>query len=97
MDEGRIRHIGVSNYDAAQVAEFAETRPVEALQPPYDLFRRDIEAEILPYAADHDVGVLAYGPLAHGLLTGAMDEGDDARVTDAGESLDAGLKQGANA
>lgn len=56
------------------MAEFARTRPVETLQPPYDLFRRDIEAEVLPYCAEHDIGVLAYGPLAHGLLTGAMDE-----------------------
>lgn len=74
VDEGKIRHVGVSNYDAAQLAEFAETRPVETLQPPYDLFRRGIEAEILPYSREHDVGVLAYGALAHGLLTGTMDE-----------------------
>jgi aryl-alcohol dehydrogenase-like predicted oxidoreductase len=73
-DEGKIRHGGVSNFDAAQMAEFTRTRPVETLQPPYDLFRRDIEAEVLPYCRQHDVGVLAYGPLAHGLLTGAMDE-----------------------
>jgi hypothetical protein len=56
------------------MSEFAETRPVETLQPPYDLFRRGIEAEILPYCGEHDVGVLVYGALAHGLLTGAMDE-----------------------
>ena len=74
VDEGKIRHVGVSNFDAEQMAEFARTRPVETLQPPYDLFRRDIEAEVLPYCAEHDIGVLAYGPLAHGLLTGAMDE-----------------------
>ncbi len=74
VDAGKIRHVGVSNYDAGQMAEFAERRPVETLQPPYDLFRRDIEKEILPYAADHDIGVLIYGALAHGLLTGALDE-----------------------
>jgi aryl-alcohol dehydrogenase-like predicted oxidoreductase len=74
VDEGKLRHVGVSNFDAAQMAEFAETRPVETLQPPYDLFRRDIESEILPYCHEHDVGVLAYGALAHGLLTGTMDE-----------------------
>jgi hypothetical protein len=74
VDEGKIRHVGVSNFDAAQMAEFARTRPVETLQPPYDLFRRDIEAELLPYCREHDVGVLVYGPLAHGLLTGALDE-----------------------
>jgi aryl-alcohol dehydrogenase-like predicted oxidoreductase len=74
VEEGKIRHVGVSNFDAAQMAEFARTRPVETLQPPYSLFRRDIESEILPYCGQHDVGVLVYGPLAHGLLTGSMDE-----------------------
>jgi aryl-alcohol dehydrogenase-like predicted oxidoreductase len=74
VDAGKIRHVGVSNYDAEQMAEFARTRPVETLQPLYHLFRRDIEAEVLPYASEHDIGVLAYSPLAHGLLTGAMDE-----------------------
>ena len=48
--------------------------PVEAVQPPYHLFRRDIEAGLLPYAAAYHIGVLAYGPLAHGLLGGAITE-----------------------
>ena len=74
VDEGKIRHVGVSNFDAKQMAAFAQGRPVETLQPPYHLFRRDIEAEVLPYCREHDIGVLAYGPLAHGLLTGALDE-----------------------
>ncbi|MEA2424169.1 MAG: hypothetical protein QOH13_579, partial [Thermoleophilaceae bacterium] len=74
VEEGKIRHVGVSNFDPAQMAAFARSRPVETLQPPYHLFRRDIEAEILPYCAEHDIGVLVYGPLAHGLLTGAVDE-----------------------
>ena len=70
--DGKIRHVGVSNFSAAQMAEFSQTLPVETLQPPYHLFRRDIEAEILPYAAAHDIGVVIYGPLAHGLLSGHM-------------------------
>jgi aryl-alcohol dehydrogenase-like predicted oxidoreductase len=74
VDEGKIRHVGVSNYSVAQMAEFARTRPVETLQPPYHLFRREIEADVAPYALEHDLGVLVYGPLAHGLLTGTMDE-----------------------
>ena len=74
VDEGKVRHVGVSNFDASQMAAFARTRPVETLQPPYHLFRREIEAEVLPYCAEHDIGVLVYGPLAHGLLTGAIDE-----------------------
>jgi hypothetical protein len=47
---------------------------VETLQPPYSLFRRDIETDVLPYTRAHDIGVLVYGPLAHGLLTGSMSE-----------------------
>lgn len=74
VDEGKLRHVGVSNYDAAQMAEFAAVRPVETLQPPYHLFRRGIEAEILPYTQKHGIGVLAYSPLASGLLTGRFDE-----------------------
>jgi aryl-alcohol dehydrogenase-like predicted oxidoreductase len=73
--EGKIRHAGVSNYSAKQTDELVRYGRVETLQPPYDMFRRDIEAEILPYAAEHDIGVLAYGPLAHGLLAGTMGPG----------------------
>jgi aryl-alcohol dehydrogenase-like predicted oxidoreductase len=70
--EGLIRHVGVSNYSPAQLAEFSAVLPVETVQPPYHLFRRGIEAGLLPYAAAHDIGVLAYGPLAHGLLGGTI-------------------------
>ena len=70
--EGKIGHVGVSNYTAAQMREFSETLPVETLQPPYHLFRRDIEQDTLPYCREHDIGVLVYGPLAHGLLTGTL-------------------------
>jgi aryl-alcohol dehydrogenase-like predicted oxidoreductase len=73
VDEGKIRHVGVSNYDAEQMAEFGRTRPVETLQPLYNMFQREVEDEILPYAREHDIGVLVYSPLAHGLLTGTMD------------------------
>jgi hypothetical protein len=72
--EGLIGHVGVSNYTTAQIGQFATVLPVETVQPPYHLFRRDIEAGLLPYAAAHDIGVLAYGPLAHGLLGGAVNE-----------------------
>ncbi len=71
---GTIRHVGVSNFDAAQMEAFGATLPVETLQPPYHLFRRDIEESILPYTRLHDIGVLVYGPLAHGLLSGGMTE-----------------------
>ncbi|MGW7244448.1 aldo/keto reductase [Streptomyces sp. NPDC054804] len=75
IGEGKIRHVGVSNYSAGQIAEFSRTLPVETLQPPYHLFRRGIEDTVLPYARRHGIGVLVYGPLAHGLLTGML--GDD--------------------
>lgn len=72
MREGKIRHVGVSNYDVKQLEDLARFGKVETVQPPYHLFRREIEDEILPYAMDHDLGVLVYGSMAHGLLTGTM-------------------------
>ncbi|HEX6714821.1 MAG TPA: aldo/keto reductase [Thermoleophilaceae bacterium] len=74
VGEGKIRHVGVSNYSVPQMAEFALTRPVETLQPAYHLFRREFEEDVAPYVLEHDIGVLIYGPLAHGLLSGTMDE-----------------------
>jgi aryl-alcohol dehydrogenase-like predicted oxidoreductase len=74
VGEGLIRHVGVSNYSTAQIDEFSAVLPAETFQPPYHLFRRDIEADLLPYAGAHDIGVLVYGPLAHGLLGGAISE-----------------------
>ncbi len=72
--EGLIRHVGVSNYSPAQIEEFSAVVRVETVQPPYHLFRRDIEADLLPYAAAHDIGMLVYGPLAHGLLGGSITD-----------------------
>ena len=73
-DEGKIRHVGVSNFSAEQMNELARTLPVETLQPPYHLFQREIEHDVLPWCQEHDAGVLIYAPLAHGLLTGTIDE-----------------------
>jgi aryl-alcohol dehydrogenase-like predicted oxidoreductase len=70
--EGKARFIGLSNFDVPQMEAFARTRRIDALQPPYDMFRREIEREILPYCKSHDIGVLVYGPLAHGILAGTM-------------------------
>jgi aryl-alcohol dehydrogenase-like predicted oxidoreductase len=70
VSEGKIRYIGVSNFDVDQMREFEKTRKIDTLQPPYHLFRRDIEQEILPYCHEYGIGVLVYGPLAHGLLGG---------------------------
>jgi aryl-alcohol dehydrogenase-like predicted oxidoreductase len=71
-DEGKIRHVGVSNFSVQQMEELSQTLPVETAQPPYHLFRREIERDVLPYAQGRGIGVLVYGPLAHGLLGGAM-------------------------
>jgi aryl-alcohol dehydrogenase-like predicted oxidoreductase len=69
---GKIRYVGVSNYNAEQMRAFERTRRLDALQPPYSLFRREIEREILPYCEAAGIGVLVYGPLAHGLLGGSF-------------------------
>ncbi len=73
VSEGKTRYVGVSNFDADELAALERTRKVDALQPPYHLFRRDIEHETLPYCREHGIGVLVYGPLGHGLLTGKLD------------------------
>lgn len=70
--EGKIRHVGVSNYDAKQMGELARYGRVETLQPPYHMFRRGIETDTLPYTFERGMGVLVYGPLAHGLLSGRI-------------------------
>ena len=70
--EGLVRFVGVSNYDPAQMTTFQQVRPIDTLQPPYHMFRRDIENTILPFAREHGIGTLIYGPMAHGLLSGRM-------------------------
>ena len=75
VDEGKLRHVGVSNFDVPQMEAFERGRPVETLQPPYHLFRRsDAEETIWPYVGPRDIGVLVYSPLGSGLLTGTMTE-----------------------
>lgn len=86
LDEGKVRHVGVSNFNDEQMEELSRLLQVETVQPPYHLFRREIEQEVLPYAQANDLGVLVYGPLAHGLLGGGMHAGtsfpaDDWRST----------------
>jgi len=72
VQEGLVRFVGVSNYNPRQMTAFQMVRPIDTLQPPYHLFRRDIERTILPFAREHGIGVLVYGPMAHGLLSGRM-------------------------
>ncbi len=85
--EGKIRAIGVSNFTPEQMDRFRTAAPLSTVQPPYNLFERDIERDILPYAKSHDLTVLAYGSLCRGLLTGKITEkttfqGDDLRKLD---------------
>ena len=87
LKEGKIRAIGVSNYSAAQMDEFRQAAPIHSVQPPYNLFEREADKEILPYAWRHNLAVLAYGSLCRGLLTGAINaatqfKGDDLRRHD---------------
>lgn len=71
-EQGLVRHIGVSNFDVAQLRRVQQIAPVETLQPEYSLLAREIESEILPYTREHGIGVIAYSPMASGLLSGAM-------------------------
>jgi len=72
-DEGKIRHVGVSNFSPAEMEELSRAVEVESDQPPYNLFNRGIEADVLPWVREHEVGLLVYGPLSHGLLSGNFD------------------------
>jgi aryl-alcohol dehydrogenase-like predicted oxidoreductase len=70
-EEGKIRWGGVSNFNVEQMARIAKYGPITSLQPPYSLVRHEVEAETLPFCLQNDIGVIAYSPMASGLLTGA--------------------------
>jgi aryl-alcohol dehydrogenase-like predicted oxidoreductase len=70
--QGLVRHIGVSNFDADQLRVIQGIAPVETLQPQYSLIERDVEREILPFAEREEIGVIAYSPMGSGMLTGKM-------------------------
>src|SRR5260370_42625093 len=71
-DEGKIRHIGASNFNAQQMQRALRVAPIASLQPPYSLLVTEVEVSILPFALEHQIGVIVYSPMASGLLTGAM-------------------------
>ncbi|MFW6305540.1 MAG: aldo/keto reductase, partial [Candidatus Saliniplasma sp.] len=86
-EEGKIGAIGVSNYSVEQMEEFRKYAPLHTCQPPYNMFERGMEEEILPYCNENDIHLLTYGALCRGLLTGKMRrnqtfEGDDMRKRD---------------
>src|SRR5882724_2307223 len=70
--EGKIRHIGVSNFNTRQMQRALTVAPITSLQPPYSLLATDIESSILPFALENWIGVIVYSPMASGLLSGAM-------------------------
>lgn len=73
IEEGKIRYGGVSNFSVEQLKRIQPIHPVASLQPPYNMLERDIEEELLPYCAEHDIGVIAYSPMQSGMLTGKYD------------------------
>jgi aryl-alcohol dehydrogenase-like predicted oxidoreductase len=87
FDQGKIRAIGVSNFSVAQIERFRRVAKLNVVQPPYNLFEREIEGELLPYCWRSGLETLTYGALCRGLLSGklredAQFEGDDLRLTD---------------
>jgi aryl-alcohol dehydrogenase-like predicted oxidoreductase len=87
LQEGKVRAIGVSNLDREQTEQFRQVAPVSTVQPPYNLFERAIDAELVPYATETGLVMLAYGALCRGLLSGRMRsdtrfDGDDLRRID---------------
>ena len=87
LREGKIRAIGCSNFSVAEMDRFRQVAPLHVVQPPYNMFERGIEADILPYCLEHDITTLGYGALCRGLLSGRMRanttfDGDDLRRND---------------
>ena len=85
--QGKIRAIGVSNFSVRQMERFRRVAPLHVLQPPYNLFERGIETDLLPYCHENKIAMLGYGALCRGLLSGGMRadtvfDGDDLRRTD---------------
>jgi len=72
QNEGKIRWLGVSNFDVKQMQRAQAIAPLTSLQPPYSLIRREVEAKILPHCIQEKIGVIVYSPMYCGLLTGAM-------------------------
>ncbi|MFC1757176.1 aldo/keto reductase [Planctomycetota bacterium] len=83
-EQGKVRHIGVSNHSAKQMARLQTMHPIASLQPPYSMFARGIENETIGYCHDNQIGIVCYSPMCKGLLTGkftskraiALDDSD---------------------
>lgn len=73
VQQGKVQHIGVSNFNVEQMKRIQPIHPITSLQPPYSMIVRDVENEILDFCAEHGIGVVSYSPMYKGLLTGAFD------------------------
>ncbi len=71
-EEGKVRHIGVSNFTVEQMKRVMAIAPITSLQPPYSIVQREIEENVLPFCEEHNIGVIVYAPMKSGLLTGKM-------------------------
>jgi len=71
-EEGKVRYIGVSNFNVEQMRRIMRIAPIDSLQPPYSLVDRDTERDLLPFCQENNIGVIVYSPMASGLLTGSM-------------------------
>ena len=80
--EGKVRYIGVSNFNVNQMRRAMEIAPIASLQPPFSMIERDIEKDILPFCQEQHIGVIVYSPMASGLLTGSMTRERIARLPD---------------
>jgi aryl-alcohol dehydrogenase-like predicted oxidoreductase len=88
VKEGKVRYIGVSNFDVGQIQRLQKIHPVASLQPPYSMLHREVEEDLLSYCGTNDIGVIVYSPMQRGLLTGKFDaervanlpEGDHRKV-----------------
>jgi len=78
--EGKVRWIGVSNFNVQQLKRAQAIAPVTSLQPPYSLVHREVEEDVLPYCLHKGIGVIVYSPMASGLLTGTMTRERAARL-----------------
>jgi aryl-alcohol dehydrogenase-like predicted oxidoreductase len=72
QEQGKIRWLGVSNFTVEQMKRVQKIAPIASLQPPYSLLNRKVEAEILPFCRDNNIGVINYSPMSSGMLTGKM-------------------------
>ncbi|MBN1975454.1 MAG: aldo/keto reductase [Sedimentisphaerales bacterium] len=75
LEEGKVRYLGVSNFNVRQLERVRKMGTVSSLQPPYSMLHRDVENELLKYCARHEIGVIAYSPMQRGLLTGKFNAG----------------------